>query len=324
MLKKGDTIGIFSSSYPITAVTPEATESARRFLESAGYRVRLGKLTGKRDHYRSGAARERAEELNELICDPEVSCIMASIGGMVSNALLPYLDYKTFAEWPKMLVGHSDITALLLGVFQKTGLVTYYGPNFVTTFGQQPPFLKDSLFSLRQTLEETPPFLCRKPTFFSDELTDWKKGVSQKEEKPNHWVTVQPGIAEGRLLGGNLNTISGMLGSPYMPKFQKGDILFLEDTEKFAAHAERYFTMLKLCGVFDQVSGILLGKHRKFDDQGTGKTWAEILLEVLDGQKLPILADIDCCHTIPMLTLPIGGTIRMDAGKQEITILKSF
>ena len=109
-----------------------------------------------------------------------------------------------------------------------------------------------------------------------------------------------------------------------MPKFQKGDILFLEDTEKFAAHAERYFTMLKLCGVFDQVSGILLGKHRKFDDQGTGKTWAEILLEVLDGQKLPILADIDCCHTIPMLTLPIGGTIRMDAGKQEITILKSF
>lgn len=323
MIKKGDTIGVFTSSYPITAIAPEATKNAVEFLESRGYRVKLGGLTGKQDCYRSGAARERAEELNELFYDPEVTCIMASMGGMVSNALLPYLDYEAIKACPKPIIGHSDITALLLGIYQKTGIITYYGPNLVSTFGQRQPFLDFSLSSLETVLRETPPITCQKPPFFSDELTNWGKPVPQKKEKQNQWVTVQPGTSEGRLLGGNLNTISGIMGSPYMPEFQQGDILFLEDTEKFAAHAERYFTMLKLCGVFDRVGGVLLGKHRKFDDQGTGKTPADILLEVLDGRQLPILAEIDCCHTIPMLTLPIGGILRMDAEKQEIAIIKS-
>lgn len=324
MLKQGDTIGVFSSSYPFTAVAPKATESAVQFFENAGYRVKMGTLTGKRDHYRSGTAQERAEEVNELICDPEISCIMASGGGMVSNALLPYLDYKALKVRPKMIVGHSDITALLLGIYQKTGLITYYGPNFVTTFGQTPPFQESSLFYMEQGLGRKTPFVCQKPNFFSDEITSWEKGVMEKEKKPNQWVTVRPGIAEGRLLGGNLNTISGMMGSPYMPEFRQGDILFLEDTEKFAAHAERYFTMLKLCGVFDLAGGIVLGKHRQFDDQGTGKNWADILQEVLGKRELPILADVDCCHTIPMMTLPIGGRVYLDSEKQEITILKNF
>lgn len=321
MLKKGDTIGIFTSSYPITAIAPQATKNAVSFLESQGYRVKLGKLTGKRDFYRSGSILERAEEFNELIYDPEVTCLMASVGGMVSNALLPYLDYDYLKSHPKSIVGHSDITALLLGIYEKTGLVTYYGPNLVTTFGQKPPFLDFSLSSLERVLGGDFPITCPKPGFFSDELTDWEKDVPVKEQKPNRWVTVQPGTAQGRLLGGNLNTINGIMGSPYMPAFQPGDILFLEGTEKFAAHAERYFSMLELCGVFDKVSGIILGKHRQFDDQGTGRTPADILLEVLHGRKLPILADVDCCHTIPMLTLPIGGEVRLDAEKQEITLL---
>ena len=132
---------------------------------------------------------------------------------------------------------------------------------------------------------------------------------------------MQSGSATGRLIGGNLNTINAIIASPYMPQFQKGDILFLEDTEKFAAHSERYYSMLKISGVFDKVSGILLGKHRQFDDQGTGKTSADILLEVLDGQKIPILADIDCCHTLPMMSLPIGGIVHFDADQQSITVL---
>jgi len=321
MLKQGDTIGIFTSSYPITAIAPQAAKNAVSFLEGRGYRIKPGRLTGKKDFYRSGSVLERAGELNELIHDPEVTCIMAAMGGMVSNALLPYLDYDYLKSHPKSIVGHSDITALLLGIYEKTGLTTYYGPNLVTTFGQKPPFLDFSLSSLERVLGGDFPIACSKPEFFSDELTDWNKEVPVKEQKPNRWVTVQPGIAEGRLLGGNLNTISGIMGSPYMPSFQPGDILFLEDTEKFAAHAERYFSMLALCGVFEKVGGIILGKHRKFDDQGTGKIWADILLEVLNGRKIPILADVDCCHTIPMLTFPIGGKVRLDTAGREITLL---
>ena len=316
-----ETIGIFSSSSPLTATAPRAAEHAIRYLEQCGHTVKKGRLFGRRDFYRSGSIRERAEEFNELLYDPEVTCLMGAVGGMVSNALLPYLDYDFLKAHPKKIIGHSDVTAILLSVYQKTGLTAFYGPNLVTSFGQHPPFLEYSLQSMERTFAGKCPFSVPMPPFYSDELTDWRAAPAPKQPLPNKWTTVQSGSATGRLIGGNLNTINGMMASPYMPQFREGDILFLEDTEKFAAHAERYYAMLKICGVFDKVSGILLGKHRQFDDQGTGRTPADILLEVLDGQKIPILADIDCCHTLPMMTLPIGGTVHFDADRQTIQVL---
>lgn len=320
MLRMGDTIGIFSPSYPATAAVPEATARAKEYLEGKGFRIKMGNLTGKRDFYRSGTAKERAEEFNTLLRDPEVGCIMAAMGGMVSNAMLPYLDYQAFARVPKPVVGHSDVTALLLGLYAKTEKRTYYGPNFVSSFGQEPAFSDFSLENLLAALKGEKR-ACPIPPFYSDELTDWQEPLGKKEQKPNRWVTVFPGKAEGRLLGGNLNTLSGLMGTPYLPEFRRGDILFLEDTEKFAAHAERYFSLLKLSGILDRAGGILLGKHRQFDNQGTGKAWADILLEVLDGKQVPILADVDCCHTTPMLTLPLGGKISMDTERKELILL---
>lgn len=117
--------------------------------------------------------------------------------------------------------------------------------------------------------------------------------------------------------------MEGFFGTAYMPEIREGDILFLEDSLKDACTIERSFSLLKLAGVFDRVSGILLGKHEQFDDNGTGRKPYEILLEVLGDTRLPILADFDCCHTHPMLTMPIGCQVAMDAGKQEITLLES-
>lgn len=320
MRRQYHTIGIFSSSYPLTAIAPKAAQNAVDYLEENGYRVKKGRLFGKQDFYRSGTIQERAQEFNELLYDPEVDCLMASVGGMVSDSLLPYIDFKFLREHPKAIIGHSDVTAILLAVYEKTGLTTFYGPNFVTNFGQC-SFLEYSLSSLKQLLSGELPIIYQKPEFYSDELTVWESEILPKKPLSNEWITVQTGSAMGRLIGGNLNTINAIMASPYMPKIQEGDILFLEDTEKFAAYAEQYFSMMKICGVFDKIGGIILGKHRKFDDQHTGKTPAEILLEVLQGQNLPILADVDCGHTIPMMTLPIGGTVHFDATQQTITVL---
>ena len=320
MRRQYHTIGIFSSSYSLTAIAPKAAQNEVDYLEEHAKRVKKGRLFGKQDFYRSGTIQERAQEFNELLYDPEVDCLMASVGGMVSDSLLPYIDFKFLREHPKAIIGHSDVTAILLAVYEKTGLTTFYGPNFVTNFGQC-FFLEYSLSSLKQLLSGELPIIYQKPEFYSDELTVWESEILPKKPLSNEWITVQTGSAMGRLIGGNLNTINAIMASPYMPKFQEGDILFLEDTEKFAAHAERYFSMMKICGVFDKIGGIILGKHRKFDDQHTGKTPAEILLEVLQGQNLPILADVDCGHTIPMMTLPIGGTVHFDATQQTITVL---
>lgn len=319
------TIGIFSSSYPLTAIAPQATRDAAAYLEEHGFAVHFGALTGKREFYRSGTIQERASEFNALLADPEVDCLMASVGGFVSNAMLPYIDYDLLREHPKVIVGMSDVTALLLGIYQKTGMTTYYGPNLVTHFAQKPPFLRETLDSFMDVaFHRAPrPYTYRKPEVYSDELTNWSEPVTAKAPRANSWITVQGGSATGRLIGGNLNTITSIMGSPYIPEIREGDILFMEDTEKWAAYSERYFSMLLLCGVFDKVSGIILGKHRQYDDQGTGRTQADILLEVLHGRDLPILAEVDCGHTIPMLTLPIGGTVHMDADRQEITLLSA-
>lgn len=324
-LKKGGVIGIFNSSHPITALAPKAVERATSFLNANGYRTIAGSLTGKRDGYRSGSAQERAKEFNTLLADGEIDCLMASIGGMVSNAMLPYLDYDAFQKSPKIVVGHSDISNLLLGIYAKTGVTVYYGPNFVTTFGQLPPFLDFPLRAFEEVAgsQSSFPYLCLKPPFYSDEIVDWENGPTVLTPVPNRLLTVRPGRASGRLIGGNLNAITGIWGSPYMPEIREGDLLFLEDTEKFAAHSERYFTLLKLCGVFDKIGGLILGKHRKFDSQGTGKSPVDILLEVLDGcREFPILADFDCCHTVPILTLPIGVPAELDADAQTVTLME--
>ena len=116
--------------------------------------------------------------------------------------------------------------------------------------------------------------------------------------------------------------MEGFFGTEYMPQIREGDILLLEDSLKDACTIERSFSLLKLAGVFDRIGGLVLGKHEGFDDNGTGRKPYEILLEVVGEPSFPILADFDCCHTHPMLTLPIGCEAELDAGAKRLTLLE--
>jgi len=115
-----------------------------------------------------------------------------------------------------------------------------------------------------------------------------------------------------------------MLLSTLADRAVDGDILFIEDSMKDAATLEHSFSFLKVNGVFDKVSGIILGKHELLNDRGTGLKPHEILQEVLNGQKLPFLAAFDCSHTHPMFTLPIGVEIELDATNKIVSILGSW
>jgi len=140
-IKIGDSIGIFSPSSPITHSCPTRFERAKTYLQDKGFKIIEGNLTGKYDFYRSGSIIQREEELNNLIRNPEVKCIMATIGGMNSNSILPYIDYEEFKRNPKVIIGYSDVTAILLAIYAQTGISTYYGPALVASFGELPPFV---------------------------------------------------------------------------------------------------------------------------------------------------------------------------------------
>ena len=317
------TIGVFSPSSPISATVPVRYERGKRYLESKGIRVKNGALYGKRDFYRSGSIRERADEFNALLHDDEVQILMAAIGGNNTNAILPYVDYEYFRAHPKPIVGYSDATALLLALYAKTGVTTYYGPALAASFGEFPPFV-DLTFDYFDKIVLHPvsrPFTLPTPPYWTDEKLNWAEQTRAKEQRPNEWLCVRPGKVRGRLIGGNLNTMEGFFGTPYMPEIVDGDVLLIEDSLKDACVIERSFALLKNAGVFDKVGGILLGKHELYDDLGTGRKPYEVLLEVLgDGFDKPILADFDCCHTHPMLTLPIGATVTLDAEKKSMIL----
>ncbi|OOO00050.1 MAG: peptidase S66 [Epulopiscium sp. Nele67-Bin004] len=323
-LRKGDGIAIFAPSWPATALTKSRYERGKKFLEDKGFTFICGNLTGKSDIYRSASIKERADELNSLIRNPEVKCIIAAIGGMNSNSILPYIDYEAFKNNPKIIIGYSDVTAILLGIYAITGITTFYGPAVVPSFGELPPYADETFkyFGDMFCEEIIFPYTYPTPDLWTDEYLDFETQDRAKIGKKNKLITVHEGKVIGRIIGGNLNTISGIWGSEYMPKIKEGDILFIEDCNKDISTVERSFSHLKINGIFDKVAGIILGKHELFNDLDTGRKPYEVLMEVIGNTSIPILAEFDCCHTHPMLTMPIGAQIELDATNKKVTLLK--
>ena len=310
-------------SFPISATEPIRYERGIKYLENKGFQVKNGFLYKKNDFYRSGTIKERAAEFNDLLYDENIQIIMTSIGGNNTNSILPYIDYEYIKKHPKIIIGFSDITALLLAIYAKTGLVTFYDPDIASSFGELPPFVDWTFESFNAFVNGiSVPYNYEMPIAWTEEFIDWSEQDRAKKQYSNQWVCVKQGTCQGRLIGGNLNTMEGFFGTEYMPTINKGDILFIEDAEKDAYTIERSFSLLKLAGVFDKVSGIILGKHEKFDDNGTGRKPYEILLEVIGDTSIPILAEFDCCHTHPMLTMPIGCEVLLDATNKKVVLME--
>ena len=290
-LRPGDTIGFFSPSSAATAWAPNRFARAKAYLAAQGVELKAGSLTGERDHWRSGSIAARAEELNALIRDPEVRAIMSVIGGSNSNSLLPYLDYEALKRDPKIIIGYSDVTALLLGIHARTGLVTFYGPALVASFGELSPLVDETLAGFNQICQAggaAVPHTVPTPTQWTDERLDWEQQTRAKQCLPNRLISVGSGRVRCRLIGGNLNTLAGIWGSPYMPPIARGDILLLEDS------------------------------------QGSGRRPLDILLEVVGEPTFPILAEFDCAHTHPMLTVPLGIEAELDLDRQTLTLCEPW
>ncbi len=202
-LNIGDKIGFFSPSSPATVFAPNRFARAKNYLESKGFTLFEGSLTGKSDGYRSGSIQARAEELNQLIRDPDVRCIMSTIGGNNSNSLLPYIDYDALRNNPKIIVGYSDATALLLGIYAKTGLVTFYGPALVASFGELPPLVDETFQSFTGILcSNLSQHQYTMPESWTDIKHDWETQNSAKPVYNNEWHFMGRGRAFIRTLIG--------------------------------------------------------------------------------------------------------------------------
>ena len=219
-----------------------------------------------------------------------------------------------------------NVTLLALMALAMIGLITFYGPALVASFGEFAPLVDQTYnyFSSLVMAEQSTRYTYSLPESWTEEMIPWEDQDRPKNLRPNRCEFRGEGSVSGRLIGGNLNTMWSIWGSPYMPDIRFGDILLIEDSLKHISVVERLFTFLKLNGVFDRVAAIVLGKHELFDDGGSKRTPMDVLQEVLNGQKIPIVNGFDCCHTHPMVTMPLGVKVAVDFDQERVEVIEPW
>ena len=301
-LKRGDVIGIVA---PASAPSSqEKIDRGAEYLERLGYRVKFGSNVRAVRGYLAGSDEQRAADLNQMFGDKKVKAIFAVRGGYGTPRILPYLDYSLIKKNPKILVGYSDLTALQLGIFKKTGLVSFSGPMVgVEMFKGIDPFTEECFWKL---------------------ITSTKKAgvVQNPDDRPLE--TLHKGEASGILLGGNLSLVTSITGTPYLPSF-KNSILYLEEVEEECYRFDRMMNQLKLAGIFRDTKGILIGELTDVKASDSTKpflTADEILDDYLTPLAKPVMKGLVYGHVARKITMPVGIKGRIDTNSGTLEFLE--
>jgi len=280
-------------------------------LEALGFRVRAAPLVGVEKVWWWAAARpeEVARELNELFRDPEIRAIWALLGGRFTLSYLDALDYDAIAANPKPLIGMSDISALLLAIHSRTGLVTFHADTLL--FGvSEWNTLSDAdcarqADAYRRVLTSTEP-VGRLPAL-------------------SKWETWRPGRAEGRLLGGLLHRLIRVQATPWAlaPERFNGAILFFEDLNTPTINVWQDLQVLRHNGVFDRIAGLLVGPTETVQIlPDAPKSLREVVLDVLGDRDIPVIGNVNLGHAGPNIPLPLGIRAAIDADDLAIELLE--
>jgi muramoyltetrapeptide carboxypeptidase len=308
-LKKGDTVGLVSTGFRV--LNDLDAQFAIERLEALGFNVKVGDAILNQNGYFAGTDAERAKDLHTMFADKEVKAIFQLRGGFGSTRLLNLLDYDLIKKNPKVFMGMSDTTALLLAIHAKTGLVTFHGPNA----GR--PWPKFALKYMDSVLFKSELSTFINPINMGDDLIQTKDRIQ----------TITPGMANGPLLGGNLVVLASMMGSDYLPKWDNA-ILFIEDIGEDPYKIDRALTQLKLAGVLDKISGFIFGKCNDCEPTNPGSTYGSFhLMQVLNDHikplNIPAYYGAMIGHDARIFTIPIGIAAQMDASTGTIVLQDS-
>lgn len=312
-LQAGDEIRVIAPARSIKIIGADSREIARQRFEQMGLKVSFGKNTtdDNCDLMASSPLEKRLEDLHEAFADPKVKAIFTIIGGANSNMLLPYIDYELIKKNPKIFCGFSDITALLNGIYAKTGLVTFSGPHF-SSLGMK----KGAEYTL-ENLWKMVMLSGKNEIKPSAEWSDDLWFINQDERnfiKNEGWSVLHSGKASGTIIGGNLGTFNLLLGTSFRPRFENPTILFIEDcftSGGDAAAFERNLQALCYQEDFENVKAVVIGRFQKASEVSAEKL-AYIVANQRKLKNLPVVANVDFGHTTPLMTFPVGGTAVLD------------
>jgi muramoyltetrapeptide carboxypeptidase len=256
-LMPGDTVGIVAPAGPFDR---GKFMKGKAVLESMGFQTFFDESIFHKYGFLAGTDVQRADQVNRLFADPDVQAVVCARGGYGSMRILPFLDFETIQENPKIFIGYSDISALLSALHDRCGLVTFHGP-VVTTLANAS---QETIAAMRTVLTSN----------------------TILELKPEKGIVIKPGAALGTVAGGNLTTLCHLVGTPYTPSFN-GKILLLEDLGEAPYRIDRMLTQMELAGCFEGLKGLVLGS---FEECGQPDEIFRIVQEIFGDLDIPILS----------------------------------
>lgn len=321
-LKQGDEIRVIAPAESLSLLSEENVQLAKRHFEKQGFKITFSKNCKESDIFISSSIRSRVEDIHEAFRDKNVKAIFTVIGGFNSNQLLKFLDYELIKNNPKILCGYSDITALANAITAKTGLITYSGLHF-STWAMKKEF-EYNLEYFKKCLMNEDEFLVEPSKTWSDDAW-YKDQGNRKIEKNEGFLVLNKGEVKGTILGGNLCTFNLLRGTEFMPDLTNS-ILFIEDDDMagdyFGVEFDRNLQSLIHQPNFGKVKGIVIGRFQKNTDMNLEKL-KHIIQTKKELKNIPVIANADFGHTNPLITFPIGGTVKLKVNnKVEFKILK--
>lgn len=301
-LKKGDTVGIIApSSNPFEEGHIEFT---KKYLSDLQLNFKLGKYVFASHSDFAGTDEQRLDDFHVMWSDDQVDAIFALRGGNGCARLLPKLDFDLIARKPKIFIGYSDITGLLIPIHQKTGLITFHGPT------------AGSFFEAEYTYE-----------YFRKALMS-KKAIGVVEDPPeDEWkpkypptrLIISPGFAVGRLTGGSLTLIRQLMGTPFEINTE-GKLLFIEDVGEEPFSIDSMLCQLLLAGKLQKCAGIIFGEsvdckpgNSRRKQVTLNYSVERVLRDRLSSLGIPVVYGFRFGHGIEKFTLPLGITASLDA-----------
>lgn len=288
-LKPGDRIGLAAPSSPFDR---EAFERGTAVLEADGYRPVPGRHIFKRNHYLAGTDAERAEDLMQLLANPEISAVVCIRGGYGSGRLLSRLPFSSLRDHRKLFLGHSDITFLHLAFASQMGWITFLGPN-LTGIGQ---FESQWEYIRRVLAGETE--------------CSWRFTSGQ---------VLREGTAVGKVLGGNLTCLVHLVSTPFLPELEKV-MLLVEDRGEAPYRLDRLFTQLKLSGRLERLAALLLGE---FHECGDRALIHEMILEQVRDYSFPVVADLPFGHGSVNEAIPLNVEFSLNTYEGSLRAVQS-
>jgi len=330
-LEPGDTIAVTSPSSGITDDYRARLDVAISGLRAQGFRVVIGQCMDGTGHV-SAPVRDRADELTRFLTDSTVRAIIPPWGGETAIDLLPLLDWDAIsAADPTWFIGFSDISTLITPMTVLTGVATLHGNNLMDTPYRVPDGLLSwidiSTGKATDTFTQTPP-----GRFRSGGWDDYvgRPDVSEMTlDTAGSWTRFDQAEGDvdvaGRLVGGCIDTISNVAGTPYgdLNAFAnqhapEGLIVYLEACEESALSICRYLHGMRLAGFFDRANAVLIGRTGAPDSPTM--TQREAVLDALGDLGIPIIGDVECGHVQPFMPIVNGalGRVRFGNGGSSL------